>query len=184
MIRLEKFGREDFCQLMEWIYDEEIMINWSGSLFSFPLTERSLEWYIKDTADITTADALAYKIIDENSGKSIGHISLGGISRKNRSARISRVLVGDPILRGKGICQAVTNAILKIGFEEMQLHRISLGVYDFNKSAIRCYEKCGFKVEGISRDILLHKGKYWSLVEMSLLENEYREMQFAVIVDN
>lgn len=176
MIRLEKFGREDFSQLIEWIYDEEIMINWSGSLFSFPLTVRSLNWYIKGTDNPSTADALAWKIVDDTTGNSIGHISLGGISRKNRSARISRVLIGDRAMRGKGICRIITNAVLKIGFEDMQLHRISLGVYAFNKSAITCYEKCGFTTEGISRDILLHKGEYWSLVEMSILENEYRSL--------
>ncbi len=177
MIRLEKFDREDFPQLIEWIKDEELMINWSGSLFRFPLTVRSLAWYIKGASDLATADALAYRVVYDSTGKSIGHIALGGISRKNRSARISRVLIGDDSMRGKGICKEITNAVLKIAFDELHLHRISLGVYDFNTSAIRCYEKCGFRVEGISRDVLLHKENYWSLVEMSILEDEYRALQ-------
>lgn len=176
MIRLEKFGPEDFNQLIDWVDTKEVMMNWSGSLFSFPLTEKSLEWYIEDSDDMDTADSLAYKVIDEESGKAVGHISLGGISRKNRSARISRVLIGETNMRGRGLCKAITTAIVKIGFEELNLHRISLGVYHFNTAAIRCYESAGFKIEGVSRDILLHNGEYWSLVEMSMLEDEYRAL--------
>ena len=42
--------------------------------------------------------------------------------------------------------------ILKIAFDELQLHRVSLGVFDFNHSAIACYEKVGFVKEGLLRD--------------------------------
>jgi RimJ/RimL family protein N-acetyltransferase len=104
----------------------------------------------------------------------VGHVSLGSISRKNRSARISRVLVGDTAQKGRGLCTAMIKALLRIGFEELKLHRISLGVYDFNHGAIRCYEKCGFVREGVQRDIMRYEDHYWSLLEMSILEDEWR----------
>ena len=65
-------------------------------------------------------------------------------------------------------------AILKIGFEDLNLHRISLGVYDFNTAAIKCYKSSGFSVDGVSRDVLLHQHEWWSLVEMSILEDEWK----------
>ena len=173
MIKLEYFNRNDFDQLIEWIKDDELLMNWSGSLFNYPLTEKSLEWYIDDVNDINNSDAFIYKGVDSTTGETIGHISLGSISRKNRSGRISRVLVGGKEHRGKGCCRGMVKAVLKIGFEELNLHRISLGVYDFNKAAIACYQKAGFKIEGISRDVLLYKEKWWSLVEMSILEDEW-----------
>lgn len=176
MIRLEYFTKEDFAQLIGWIHTEELLTNWSGSLFRFPLTEESLDWYIEDTNDLLHSDALVYKAIETDTGEVVGHISLGGISRKNRSARISRVLVGDNAQKGRGICTLMIKAVLEIGFNELKLHRISLGVYDFNHSAIRCYEKAGFVKEGVQRDILLHKNEYWSLLEMSMLEEEWRKM--------
>jgi RimJ/RimL family protein N-acetyltransferase len=174
MIRLEYFTKDDFDQLIGWIHNEHLLTNWSGSLFRFPLTSESLEWYLEDTNDPGTSDALVYKAID-NRGITIGHISLGSISRKNRAARISRVLVGDNAEKGKGICTAMINEVTRIGFSQLNLHRISLGVYDFNHAALRCYEKAGFKKEGLQRDILFHNNEYWSLVEMSMLENEWRE---------
>ena len=172
MIQLSYFTRKDFTQLMEWIEDEETLMNWSGSLFNFPLTQESLDWYIEDVNDIA-ADAFIYKAKDTTTGKVVGHISLGGISKKNKAGRISRVFVAAEE-QGKGYCRQMVTAVLKTGFEELNLHRICLGVYDFNKAAISCYKKAGLMVEGTNRDCLLFKGKWWSLVEMSILEEEWR----------
>lgn len=172
MIKLAYFDRSDFDQLIGWISNEELLTNWAGNMFRFPLSHESLEWYIEDTNILPTSEAYIYKAIDENN-KIVGHISLGSISEKNNSARISRVLVGDNAERGKGICYQMVMAVLRIGFEELKLHRISLGAYDNNKAALRCYEKAGFKIEGIHRDILLYNGRYWSMIEMAILNNEW-----------
>jgi RimJ/RimL family protein N-acetyltransferase len=175
MIRLEYFEREDFKQLIEWMNSEHLITNWAGSLFKFPLTEDSLDWYIEDTNNLDKSDAFVYKAIDVKTGKTVGHISLGSVSAKNRAARISRVLIGNTSERGKGYCTGMINEILKIGFVDLKLHRISLGVYDFNHAAIRCYEKSGFVKEGLMRDVLkFDENTYWSLIEMSILEDEWR----------
>ena len=173
MIRLEKFEKSDFKQLIEWINNEALLVNWCGFLFRFPLSEESLTWYIEGSNDIETSDAFIYKAVDIETGETVGHISLGGISRKNKSARISRVLVGNNIEKNKGICRQMINEILKIGFEGLKLHRISLGVYDDNISAVKCYEKSGFVTEGIIRDVLFYKDKYRSMIEMSMLKDEW-----------
>lgn len=176
MIILQVFERKDFQQLIDWIDTNELLIKWSGSLFSFPLTFESLEWYINDTNVVGESDAFVYKAVDSDTGKTVGHISLGGISWKNKSSRISRVLVS-PVEKKKGICQQMMNAVLQIGFQQLGLHRITLGVYENNAEAINCYIKSGFIIEGISRDILLHNNEYLSLIEMSILENEWRELE-------
>ena len=176
MIQLEPFGPNDFQQLINWIDTEELLIQWCGSLFSFPLTISSLEWYVRDTNIINDSDAFVYKAVDTESGNVVGHISLGGLSWKNRSSRISRVLVGKADRHQKGIGQQMTKAALKIGFEDLGLHRISLGVYENNKPAINTYLKCGFNIEGVSRDVLWYNNEYLSLVEMSILEDEWKAL--------
>jgi RimJ/RimL family protein N-acetyltransferase len=175
MIILQKFERTDFDELISWVDNEQTLTNWSGSLFSFPLTHEALDWYVEDTNLVDISDAFIYKAADE-SGKSIGHISLGGISWKNRSSRLSRVLIGEKWARGKGYCQGMVKAALKIGFDDLHLHRIGLGVYENNTSAIHCYEQCGLKIEGIQRDVLLFNGTYLSMVEMAILENDWRSI--------
>ncbi len=171
MIRLEYFVKDDFQQLINWINTEELMINWSGRMFNFPLTQDSLTWYIDDTNHIGTSDVFIYKAIDEQDNV-VGHVSLGSISQTNKSARISRVFVSQEG-RGRGVCRDMIKAVLQIGFEQLDLHRIALGVYDTNKAATKCYEGAGMKIEGTNRDVLLHGGSYWSMVEMSILEDEW-----------
>lgn len=152
------------------------MMKWAGGLFHFPLTDASLTWYIEDVNKLPESEAYIYKAIDDDTGQVIGHISLGSISGKNKSGRISRVLISDAA-KGKGYCKQMISVILKIGFEELQLHRICLGVYDDNPSAVKCYESAGMIIEGRQRDVLHFKGEWWSLIEMSILENEWRALQ-------
>ncbi|WP_411272875.1 GNAT family N-acetyltransferase [Daejeonella sp.] len=172
MIKLEYFTSEDFDALLSWIQDEELLLHWAGTQFRFPLNEKKLEWYIKDTNDFQASSTLIYKAIESESGKTIGHISLTSINRTNRSARITRVFVADSE-RGKGLAANMVIALLKIGFEELHLHRVSLGVYHKNESAIKCYKNCGFNIDGVLRDIQRYKDGYWSLMEMSILEHEW-----------
>lgn len=177
MVRLEYFDKEDFDQLIAWISDERLLTNWAGSMFRFPLTTESLAWYIEGTNNFPNSDAYLYKVIDTETKKVIGHISLGGISTKNKAARITRVLVGDNAVRGKGYCKHMVNEVLRIGFDELGLHRISLGAYDFNTAALRCYQRSGFVHEGLQRDVLRFREEWWSLIEMGILENEWRALQ-------
>jgi RimJ/RimL family protein N-acetyltransferase len=63
---------------------------------------------------------------------------------------------------------------LEVGFGELGLHRIDLVVFDFNTAAIACYEKAGFVVEGRLREARRLGDEYWTLVQMSILEEEWR----------
>lgn len=170
---LRFFEPSDIPQLINWINTEELLLNWSGRMFSFPLTQESMDWYIRDTNDIASSDAFIFKAVEGD--EVLGHISLGGISTVNKSARISRVFVSEAG-RGKGVCTFMVKEVLKFGFEQMKLHRIALGVYTSNTSALACYTKAGLQVEGINRDVLLVNEKYWSMAEMAILEEEWTSL--------
>lgn len=169
MIKLETFKKSDFNQLIGWIDSEEFLIQWSGNAFAYPLNEQQLENYIE------SSNTLAFKVIDEKSKKVVGHISLGQIDNINKSARIGKVLVGDTKMRGRSIGKHMMKAVLQIAFEELKLHRVTLGVYDFNTSAITCYEKIGFVKEGLLRESKKVGETYWNLWEMSMLEYEWSD---------
>lgn len=176
MIKLAYFTPDDFPLLINWISDEDLLMNWAGTQFKYPLTAEKLNWYLRDANNFEDSSALIYKAVDTESNQMVGHVSLTAVNRVNRSARITRVFVG-PAERGRGIGEQITKAVLEIGFNLLKLHRMSLGVFDFNQPAIRCYKKCGFRVDGILRDINKHGNEYWSMMEMSVLENEWQEMQ-------
>lgn len=169
MIKLEKFTRSDFKQLINWIDSEEFLIQWSGNAFTYPLNEQQLDKYTE------SANTLVFKVIDEKTETVIGHISLGQIDYINMSARIGKVLVGDTNMRGRSIGKQMMKAVLNIAFKELKLHRVTLGVFDFNTSAITCYEKIGFAKEGLLREVRKVGDTYWNLWEMSMLEYEWQE---------
>lgn len=174
MIQLRYFEESEIRQLMDWIDSPAFLLQWAGSAFQYPLTEAQLESYIEN-ANREGADVFIYKVIDQETGKVIGHISLGRIDRKHRSARIGKVLVGDRSVRGKGIGGQMIAEALKIAFDELKMHRVSLGVFDFNTGAIICYEKAGFVKEGLLRECRINGEEYWSMWEMSILEHEWRQ---------
>lgn len=173
MIRLEPFTAADFDELIAWSGDAAFLLQWAGPSFRHPLTEDQLALYMKGSGDPQTSDRLIYKVVLERTGRSVGHISLGSIDRDNRSGRVGKVLLGDASVRGQGIGELMMRAIVRIGFEELNLHRISLGVFDFNRSAIACYEKAGFRQEGVLRDARRFGDTFWNLVEMSILKPEW-----------
>ncbi|MEH7380946.1 GNAT family protein [Bacillus sp. JJ1533] len=172
MIELQYFERSDFRQLIDWIDTPQFLLQWGGPAFEYPLTESQLEEYMEN-ANNSKSEVLIYKVVEKQTGNIIGHISLGKIDRRNKSARVGKVLIGDKNARGKGIGQHMIKEVLKIAFEELELHRVSLAVFDFNSSAIACYEKAGFIKEGLHRDTAKNGKEYWSVWEMSILEDEW-----------
>ena len=177
MVRLEHMTKDDLSKVLDWNKNTtpEFLLQWAGgSVFKYPLTEEQLFIYFAHGVNEQASDTFVYKIVATENNQCIGMIELGKIDRKNKSARVGRVLIGEQDFRGRGIGQQVLRTILGIGFEEFDLHRLSLGVFDFNQSAIICYEKVGFVKEGLLRDSRKVGNSYWSLFEMSILEEEWR----------
>ncbi|TGE08460.1 GNAT family N-acetyltransferase [Hymenobacter fodinae] len=178
MIQLEYFTPSDFDQLINWIDSPHLLMNWAGPMFNFPLDRDKLAWYVEDTNQLGQSDAFIFKAVDTHTGSTVGHISLGSISEKNRSARISRVFIA-PEARGKGAARRMMTEVLRFGFEKLNLHRITLGVYDFNTAAISAYTRAGMQREGLLRDVVRYDSEFWSLVEMSMLQPEWQALHQA-----
>ena len=97
------------------------------------------------------------------------------MNRDNNLAHIGQIVVGEPSLRGLGIGTASLKLFLRICFEELKLHRVQLFVDDDNTGAVACYQKAGFKVEGLMREATRTSTGYISWYSMSVLEDEWRE---------
>ena len=173
MLELRPFGRDDFQRLISWITSPEFLLQWAGPSFAYPLDKAQLEKYVQESEGRHLRRRI-FKAVDTASDSVVGHIELSGIDLRNKAARVCRVLVGDPSYRGKGIGTWMMKKILDLGFNQYGLHRIDLVVFDFNKPAIRCYEKLGFVKEGCLRECRKIGDEYWSLCQMSILESEWR----------
>ena len=166
-IELHSFTADDAKTVTGWITSKEELIVWAGPVLDFPMrTEQIVEDFFKP-------DTRPYSVYERRSNRLIGHGQIAGIDKNNRSARLGRIIIGDPASRGKGYGKELVKLLLKICFEDMRLHRVELSVFDFNANAIRCYTSCGYTAEGTLRDYRRVGNHYWNLVMMSILEDEY-----------
>ena len=63
------------------------------------------------------------------------------------------------------------------GFNNLNLNRISLRVYENNPRAIRSYEKAGLTIEGRQRQAHYDEGQFFDIFLMSILRSEWQENQ-------
>ena len=180
MIELKAFRKKDIPILLNWVPDDKFLLQWAGPIFRYPLTKSQLSKHLAKTKG-DKPSLVALKAIESESQTPIGYIELANIDYANCSATLSRVLIGPVEKRNKGLGKEMVKAAVDIGFKALNLHRISLAVFDFNKSAINCYKSIGFKLEGTMRECRRYKDEYWNLHLMGMLENEWRHDHLHVV---
>lgn len=175
MIRLELIKKEDLNKIVEWNEDKSAddLLQWAGPLYEYPLTISQVEKYFLDEESKELADTYIYKIVSISTEEVIGTVELREIDRVNKIARVCRFLIGEEKERCKGIGALALKEILRIGFEDKGFEKITLGVFDFNNGAVRCYEKVGFVIEKLLKDARKAKDGYWSLYEMSISKSKW-----------
>ena len=170
-MHLRRFERGDFDRLIAAAISPEFLVQWAGGLFTYPLDIAQLERYLLTGVGNPPTSKL-FTGLDE-AGTAVGHIELTRIDRRNLVASIARVLVFDPY-RGQGLGRQLLTAALRVGFDELNLHRIELNVFDFNQPAVAAYRRAGMVVEGRLRDTRKVGDTYWSVYQMSMLADEWR----------
>lgn len=82
--------------------------------------------------------------------------------------------MGEREFWGKGYGTEAMQLVLDFAFNELNLHRVTLNVFDFNRRAMRSYEKSGFVHEGRARNALGRDGQRYDSVFMGILQSEWR----------
>lgn len=90
----------------------------------------------------------------------------------------SRAEIGYALSRrywGEGYMSEAVNAVIEFGFREMSLNRIMGRCEVNNIASARVMEKVGMQMEGILRQHLFVKDRYWDLKIYSILREEFFE---------
>jgi RimJ/RimL family protein N-acetyltransferase len=61
------------------------------------------------------------------------------------------------------------------GFVQANLHRIEITGFEYNRGALKLYQRLGFKAEGRRRECLWFDGRYWDYMIMGMLKDEWIE---------
>jgi RimJ/RimL family protein N-acetyltransferase len=108
----------------------------------------------------------------EHDGHCIGSAQLNVNADQHRARYSIGIFVA--ALRGQGLGREITTLVLDWAFGPLGAHRVELEVLASNLRAIRCYEACGFRHEGVRRDAELYPDGWKDFRYMAILRSEHR----------
>ncbi|WP_352418758.1 GNAT family N-acetyltransferase [Proteiniborus sp.] len=136
-IKIRPLRHEDVYRMQNWgKHDDPLFYD-----YNFPNLndEEILQWY---NYRISNKNSKSFSVFDEED-KMIGYISIKNIRKLMKTSRLG--IVFDPTILNNGYGSEAIMILLEYYFNVMEMKTLYLDVAKFNKRAIRCYEKCGFK---------------------------------------
>lgn len=164
MITLSPFDQNDFERFKSWIKSQDELFQFAGPIFTYPVTDDQLITYINDVRRI------AFKINHSVTGEVIEHCEL---NFENDLPRLSRILIADSNVRGKGFGKLVVHKMLEQLFVARNFESADLNVFDWNKNAIRCYEKVGFVINPAIVNKQINNGETWTALNMVISKESW-----------
>jgi len=156
-MKLIPFTPEYYLLLISWIPDEEFNLLWGGPVYSWPLDTHQIQKH-QDRDDVT-----AFIVMIK--GRPIGFIEL--IRENADRVRLCRILVADKADRGQGYGAALIQLTLGHIRDTSEAKSVSLGVFEKNTGAIKCYESLGFTIRSRDDASTEFRAEAWPLIKMA-----------------
>lgn len=102
----------------------------------------------------------------------IGEVLLKHESETNRSGELGLALARSH--QGQGYAAEAAREVLRLGFEELGLHRVTAVCIEENLASARLLQHLGFRREGRTVDSAFHKGAWVTQLVHALTEDEWR----------
>lgn len=170
MLRLRPYKACDANTITKWVKSEYAFRQWSADRYDhYPITAEDMNLYYDK--DKNTDRIFGMTAFDETGV--VGHFTMRYPHDKDHSeVRLGFVIVDDE-KRGRGLGKEMLLLAVWYAFEFLKAEKVSLGVFENNTAAIRCYQSCGFREVKLDRtERYSCMGEIWSCMEMELLRNE------------
>jgi len=132
------------------------------------------EWLEKDLEK--GGDNFFFAIRKLDGDEVIGFIALFDTHHQHGDTLVA-IALGERNSWGNGYGTDAMRIMLRYAFNELNLNRMGLIVFDYNTRAIRSYEKVGFVHEGRVRGAMLRDGERWDFLYMGILKEEWQVRQ-------
>lgn len=168
MLRFEKITEKHIAIYYQWRNDPEVA-QYDQASFLRPMSlEEVEEWSARMVSGLSF---MAY-----DGDVPIGTCAIMNVDQRNRHGELA-IVIGNKDYWSKGFGSKMMDQLLDWGFEGLNLNRLYLHVFDFNKRAIGLYEKYGFQLEGRKRAMLYRDGTYQDVLYYGLLKSEYKNSE-------
>ena len=172
-IYLREYLASDLEAINNWRKLDEI-VSWTG-VYIWPESIEETKAFLDAQLNNIDPANRKFAICRKDDDRYLGHIGYEHLDLGRRNTELG-IVIGNLESLSKGIGTEAIKLFLKVCFDEMGLHRVGLRVMDYNDRGRRCYEKCGFKQEGVHREYHHTHGRWHDQILMSILEHEYRAM--------
>jgi RimJ/RimL family protein N-acetyltransferase len=158
--------------------DAEHWARWENDFdVALPLGDEAYQICSLEKAREFVAEAISHQspvftIVENENDRPIGRGVLFNINHVDRKAMLG-ILIGEADYRGRGYGTEAVQLLLQYAFNLLNLNSVSLGVFEFNPAALRCYEKVGFKIIGRQRQGRILGNARYDVILMDILAEEF-----------
>jgi RimJ/RimL family protein N-acetyltransferase len=172
LVRLSALDAEEAGKnFARWGRDSEFQRLLNSNVARMASAKNAQTWLEKEL-DEQTINQHWFSIRKLDDDTLLGDIDLYVYNWSARDAFVG-LGIGEREFWGKGYGTDVMKVILRYGFTEVNLKRVTLIVFEYNPRAIRSYEKAGFRHEGRMRGVLNKEGRRWDMFTMGILREEW-----------
>ena len=172
LVRLRALEPADAERAYKWINDREVAYY---LMARYPYSMEFEKEFLTNAARSNEFSDMRLAI-ETKDGVHIGMCGLHHGRPEDRHAELG-IMIGDKDYWSSGYGTDAVSTVVRFGFEQMNLNKVSLGVFDFNERARAVYRKCGFVEEGRAREEYYQDGRYWDIVRMGILRREWEAMR-------
>lgn len=141
-----------------------------------PHTLKQIKEFIEKELFSQQSSIFLFMIRSLEDDRIIGEIGLEGVEWNHGDAFVG-ISIGEREYWDKGYGTDAMRVLLGYAFNELNLHRVSLTVFEYNPRAMRSYQKAGFVMEGRERSVISRDGKRYDLLFMGILREEWLAQQ-------
>jgi len=180
LVRLSAFDPDEMSKaLTRWYLNSEYFRLLNSSPHRMKSAKRTIKWMEEEVGEMSL-ESYYFGIRTLAEDKLIGETGLDVVNWPGRDAFVA-LGIGETEYWSKGYGTDVMNILLRFAFTEINLRRVSLGVFEYNPRAIRSYEKAGFRHEGRLHRLLNREGRRWDNLFMGILREEWLELNAEVV---
>lgn len=167
-VALRKLTKEDYrnYSTVEDVMESRLLMN-DG--IPFPPTDADHEKFLSEISSEKDDYMFGIELQDEK--LFIGTTAVYLVNWNNGTCNVG-ISIG-PEYQGKGYGTDAMRVLTDFIFNYMNVNKVKLQVFDFNKRAICSYEKCGFFLEGTLKEELFRFGEYHDIHIMGLLRKDW-----------
>jgi len=116
--------------------------------------------------------ALRLAVVERATGAVVGDVNIEIISRRDLEAEMGWVL--HPDHQGRGYATEAAAELLRLGFEELGLHRVMAACEARNLPSARVMQRLGMRQEAHFRERENVRGEWWDTLFYGILASEWR----------